>query len=52
MLAVDKYVQIIIFTAKLFNLFILRLENSITFYKEYCRKQALSTSLFNPIIEY
>ena len=35
MLAVDKYVQIIIFTAKLFNLFILRLENSITFYKKY-----------------
>ena len=47
MLAVDKYVQIIIFTAKLFNLFIfLRLENSITFYKIYCRKQTLSTSLF------
>ena len=51
MLAVDKYVQIIIFTAKLFNLFIfLRLENSTTFYKEYCRKQALSTSLFIPLL--
>ena len=50
MLAVDKYVQIIIFTAKLFNLFILRLENSITFYKIYCRKQVLSTSLFIPLL--